>query len=406
MRTAMLLGFVSHLAWSQGVEVRPVDRWLQPLVIDSNAPSFWRNGELVIYSSVGVPMMSVGNSQFDIGPAVTVNIPNRTRFPMWIESVWQDANGVVYGWYHHEPGGMCPGSRLTSPEIGALISLDGGRSFSDLGIVLKSGDTPDCSARNGYFAAGHGDFSVILDRERNYFYFLFGNYGGGLEDQGIAIARMPFADRNRPVGAVRKYYGGEWTEPGLGGRVSPIFPAKAAWQVEDTDAFWGPSVHWNTYLERYVAVMNRSCCEPGWPQEGIYLSMNADLDSPHAWTEPAKIQGDVDNWYPRVMGLGPGETDSEAGQVVRLYVRETSDFELVFYRPEDLDSVPGGLGQEEEHHAENHVDGQKLEPLQPMRLPVAGNLFGNNDGQHNRRHFRRRKYQVHGPGTDDVTGQH
>ncbi|MDX1984886.1 MAG: hypothetical protein SFV51_31735 [Bryobacteraceae bacterium] len=337
---ALMLAFLAPALVGQIVEMRPVDRWLQPLVIDSNAPSFWRDGELVIYSSVGTPMMSVGNSQFDLGPAVPVNIANRSRFPMWIESVWQDGNGLVYAWYHHEPGGLCPGSRLTSPEIGALISFDGGRSFSDFGIVLKSADAPDCSARNGYFASGHGDFSVILDRESRYFYFLFGNYGGDVTNQGVAIARMPFADRNRPAGAVQKYFEGQWSEPGLGGRVSPVFPAKTAWQAEDADAFWGPSIHWNYYLGTYVAVMNRSCCEPGWPQEGIYITFNADLENPQGWAEPAKILGDVGNWYPRVMGIGPGETDSEAGQVVRLYVRETSDFEIVFYRFDELPLPP------------------------------------------------------------------
>src|SRR5207247_10750632 len=73
------------------------------------------------------------------------------------------------------------------------ISKDGGHSFDDLGIILTSGDSPNCNAGNGYFAGGHGDFTVVVDPWRFYFYFYFTNYGGS--SQGIAGARLPFSDR-------------------------------------------------------------------------------------------------------------------------------------------------------------------------------------------------------------------
>ena len=160
--------------------------------------------------------------------------------PLWIESTWVDADGTVYAWYHHEPGGLCGKMDLTAPKIGALVSRDGGLSFDDLGFVLESADPVDCSSQNGYFAGGNGDFSVILDRERKYFYFLFGNYGGDLSGQGLGIARMEFDRRRQPAGSVWKYFNGGWTEAGLGGRVSPVFPARVSWSREDADAFWGP----------------------------------------------------------------------------------------------------------------------------------------------------------------------
>lgn len=100
-------------------------------------------------------------------------------------AVWQDIDGRLFAWYHHEPGGVC--DSLTAPQIGALVSTDGGRTFNDLGIVLSSGYPNDCASRNGYFAGGHGDFSVILDREQQYFYFLFGNYSGPLRARGCPI---------------------------------------------------------------------------------------------------------------------------------------------------------------------------------------------------------------------------
>jgi hypothetical protein len=80
-----------------------------------------------------------------------------------------DGDGTIYGWYHNEPGGICSGGKLTAPRIGAVVSYDGGDTFFDLGLVLSSGDPPDCNAKNGFFAGGHGDFSVILDRDQAYF---------------------------------------------------------------------------------------------------------------------------------------------------------------------------------------------------------------------------------------------
>ena len=206
---------------------------------------------------------------------------------MWIESVWQEPGRALYAWYHHERIGVCP--KLNVPEIGALVSRDGGESFTDLGIILSSGEWTDCSARNGYFANGHGDFSVIADRDREYFYFLFGAYGGDVSNQGITIARMPFGNVSNPVGNVWKYHQGAWSEPGIGGPVTPVLPAAVSWREADTDSFWGPSIHWNDHLRRYVVLMNRSFCWPGWPQEGVYITMNANLSDPSAWTQPKKF---------------------------------------------------------------------------------------------------------------------
>jgi hypothetical protein len=265
-------------------------------------------------------------------------VDRQDHFPMWIESVWQDGP-ALYGWYHHERIGVCPNSNLTVPEIGALVSYDDGNSFQDLGIVLSAGDHPDCTALNGYFAGGHGDFSVIRDRESEYLYFLFGAYGGETPGQGIGIARMLAANARTPVGAVWKYYQGAWSQPGIGGQATPIFPATVSWRDADTDSFWGPSVHWNTYLRQYVVMMNRACCWPDWPQEGVYITTNADLNNPEGWTPPKKILEHGD-WYPWVMGTGRGETSSEAGQRIRLFVRQTSEWEILFRKDEEAGTEP------------------------------------------------------------------
>jgi hypothetical protein len=318
---------------AQRVELQPVQEVSFPSTTDSNSPALWIDGEMVLINSTGLwPVRSSGSDQFNLGNPEPVVLGSSIHHPYWIEATWKDEDGTILAWYHHEPPRVCgSSSNLTAPQIGALVSTDGGRSFRDLGIILESGYPVDCSSQNGYFAGGHGDFSVLLNRNRSYFYFLFGNYGGPVETQGVAIARLPFDRRYNPFGAVEKYFAGDWLEPGIGGQLSPIFPAAVDWQSPNTDAFWGPSVHWNSYLDKYVMLLNHSCCSPGFPQEGVYVSYNNTLFDPTGWTTPEKILDGV-LWYPQVLGRSPGETDKLSGRIARLYVFGVSDWRVIFHK--------------------------------------------------------------------------
>jgi hypothetical protein len=334
----MLVLFLIFAAagFSQSVILRPAAALPLPTHIDGNSPAFWIGEDLHLFSSTGDPeMISVAKSLDGPWQSQRVDVSRHQHFPLWVEAAWRDEDGTVLGWYHHEPGGICSGNSLSVPKIGAVISYDGGRSIEDLGIVLESGDAADCNARNGFFAGGHGDFSVVLDRERQYFYFFFTNYGGVVSEQGVVTARLAFEDRFRPAGAVHKYYRGAWTERGIGGRTTPIYPASRSWQSGDTDSFWGPAVQWNTYLEKYVMFLNRSCCKPGWPQEGIYAAFSGDLSEPRSWTARQRLLDGESlptqpGYYPQVMGLEPGETDTLVGRFARLFVHGVSNWEAEF----------------------------------------------------------------------------
>ncbi len=315
--------------------------------VDGNSPAFRdEQGVLHVYTSTGAqPTRMSGASVVELSEDSQAPVVEPAdHYPIWIESIWRDEDGVVYGWYHHEPNAesICGNKKLTAPKIGALISHDGGVTFQDLGLVLTSGDPPNCSAENGFFAGGHGDFSVILDRDRTYFYFLFTNYGGSAHHQGIAIARMPFHCRAKPVGAVRKYFLGEWSEPGVDGMVTPIFAAHTAWDYAETDSFWGPAVHWNTSAQSYVMVMNHACCKENWPQEGIYITFNPDLANPEHFTTPMKLIDDGEigfapGYYPQIFGLGEGETDSLVGREARLFIKGISKWTLTFLGPDEME---------------------------------------------------------------------
>lgn len=326
----------SGVLFAQTAQLRDAEEIAFPTTADGNSSAFWLNDRLHLFTSVGYPQsISTTTSIFDAWETQEVDTTSMLGKSTWMEAAWADEDGTVFSWYHHEPAGLFGGSYLTAPVICAAVSFDGGKTVHDLGTILESGDPIDGNAQNGFFAGGHGDFSVVLDRERRFFYFFFTNYGGSVENQGIVVARMAFEDRFEPVGKLQKYYNGEWNEPGLGGAVTPIFPTVRTWQAVDPDSFWGPAVHWNTHLNRWVMLLNHASGEPGWAQEGVYVSFCEDITNPASWKTPRKIlDGSVlpswSTFYPQVMGLEAGGTDTLAGEVARFYIAGYSAWEIVF----------------------------------------------------------------------------
>ncbi len=322
------------MGWAQKVQVVEAEGVYFPGVADSNSPIHWANGKRYVYNSDGLPIRSEGAELAGMRYARATYLLNSSTAPWWMEATYRDEDGTIYGWYHHERYSLCPmiGDRYTAvPVIGAVISKDNGHTFQDLGVVLSDGYEPNCEAKNGFFAGGHGDFSVILDREKKNFYFYFSTYGGPAEEQGVAVARMAFADKDAPVGNVWKYHDNGWDSQGIGGRVTPIVAVRTPWESEFADAHWGPSVHWNRELGEFVMLLNRACCEKDWPAEGIYVSFNADPENPTGWTAPEKIV-DGGGWYPMAVGLEVGDTDKEAGARARFFMGSDSHWELIFQK--------------------------------------------------------------------------
>lgn len=310
---------------------------------DCNSPLHWDGATLYLFNSAGHPWRSSGPDLFHLDQSyVRVEYNNQVNGGRWVECTWNVKGGALYGWYHNEPAGLCRGTHLTAPRIGAVRSIDNGAHWEDLGIVLEAPpNTLRCDTRNYYFAGGNGDFSVMLDPAQRWLYFFMSTYTGTLAEQGVSVARMRWEERNRPVGRVWKWHAGGWGQPGLGGAVTAIFPGSADWHRDDADAFWGPSIHWNTHLEQYVMLLNRAK-DGHWTQEGVYVSYNRDLANPVGWTAPLKILGDLrkDQWYPQVVGLNTArrETDKLAGRRARLFVRGQSSWEIRFLRAGEADS--------------------------------------------------------------------
>lgn len=318
------------------ITIEPDEEIRFPSTADCNSPCWWRDGEMRVLTSTGHPVLSAGN---DLNHLTCIGEITYTAWRdggRWIESVFPDEDGSLYGWYHNESAHLIGEEyqqgrqfRLTAPMIGAVVSRDNGATWDDLGIILNGGpETLNLEQHNYWFAGGNGDFSVILDRERQSFYFLFGSYYRDVAQQGISMARMRFADRSCPVGRVWKWHNGGWNEPGLLGQVTPLIPVQADWYSPQPNTFWGPSVHWNRVIKQYVILMNRAI-DPRWGQDGIYLSLTPDICDPLSWTPPVKIL-DEKGWYPQVIGLEEGDTDREAGESARLFIHGVSRYILRF----------------------------------------------------------------------------
>jgi hypothetical protein len=311
----------------------------QPGDSDCNSPSHWEGNTLYLFNSAGHPWRSAGPDLLHLDQDYRrCAYDNQANGGRWIECTWKARDGTLYGWYHNEPGGLCPGTGLTAPRIGAARSTDNGATWHDLGIILESrAATLNCATTNFYFAGGNGDFSGMLDARQEFLYLFISVYAGTPAEQGVAVARMRWRDRDQPVAKVWKWHQGRWQEPGLGGRVTPFLPVKQDWHRPDADAFWGPSIHWNRHLKRYVLLLNRAV-DRNWKQEGVYVSFNADLAKPAGWSAPQKIleAPGPDRWYPQVMGLDKSshDTDKLAGRVARLFVRGQSRWEIEFLKPD------------------------------------------------------------------------
>jgi len=308
--------------------------------VDSNIPMVWERVEglwrLFAFTSInGIPSRHTGASLDRLqngGRAALVPDPGHG---VWIQSIVPDENGAWYGFYHHErPAEVCGRPDQFILRLGAARSRDHGRTWQDLGIILEAApDTLACASPNRYVIGGVGDVSALLTPDRADLFLFFSQYSRHPAHQGVAVARLAWADRDAPVGRLTVWAGRAWI-PSRGEIAgAPLVAVSKPWHdgSPDADAFWGPSIHWNHYLGRYVMLLNRARDED-FNSDGIYISYARSLRDPRQWSAPRKIL-DRPMWYPQVAGLDPATgTDREAGRRARFFVHGRSEYYIDFLR--------------------------------------------------------------------------
>lgn len=319
-----------------------------PSPADSNSPAVWERigGSqrlFVLTSEAGETTRDEGPDMSRLTARGMVNFYNHPGSGVWFESIVPDVDGTWYGFYHNEwPAQVCQDEGRMIPRIGAARSRDFGANWEDLGVVLASPPGAyDCASTNTYFVGGVGDFSVMLDQAQQYLYFFFSQYASRDVVQGVSVARLPWADRDAPTGKISVWLRNQTWLPARAIRVrdearyvypagAPIYRAADAWHDDErVDAFWGPSVHWNTYLRQYVMLLNRAQ-DATWTQQGIYIAFSPSLNDPATWSVPQRlIAGGL--WYPQVLGTEVGTgTDRQAGEVARFFVGGQSAYLIQF----------------------------------------------------------------------------
>jgi hypothetical protein len=319
--------------------------------VDSNSPVVWdrvggRNLLFVTTSFAGQPSTATGRELRLLGRPTPVSVEPWPGGGIWIEAIVADVDGSWYGYYHNEvPAQACRTEQKVIPRIGAMRSDDRGLTWQPLGVILEAPPrTYECASPNRYFVGGVGDFSVQLDPESENLYFFYSEYLRSESLQGVAVARLAWADRDNPGGKIMVWRTHTWLPAnevmfGHGAQrwiyppAVPIFPAVDSFHDEDrlVDAYWGPSVHWNTHLEQYVMLLNHAK-DDSFGQEGIYVSFAPTLDDPRAWTAPVKILNGG-RWYPQVIGLDEGRgTDKIAAEWARFFMQGTSQHLIHFIR--------------------------------------------------------------------------
>ena len=319
-----------------------------PGAVDSNVPMTWEmvDGAPQLFATTswgGVAALLSGESLDRMERVLdAVVLEPHPGDGVWIEAIVPDAGGTWYGLYHHErPAVRCGRGDRAIPRIGAARSVDRGRTWIDLGFVLEAAPSTDaCESSNRFVVGGFGDVSAMLDAESKYLYVFFSQYVREPGRQGVAVARMVWADRDAPAGALSIWRDGVWIPPSASedgnwdyGVGTPLAAVRDPWHDgdSDADAYWGPSIHWNTYLEQYVMLVNRARNE-SFDNEGIYVAFSAVLDDPAAWSAPRKLMSGG-GWYPQVAGIEAGTgTDKLAGQRARFFLTGKSEQMIEFER--------------------------------------------------------------------------
>jgi hypothetical protein len=346
--------------------------------VDSNSPLHWDGDTLYLFNNAGHPWRTSGSDLRHLSNRISVKLGDlNDKLQMWIEATYKDPDGTLYGAAHYEPTTSCfaDDHPPTFPRIVWLRSQDNGATWEDLGFIIEADPCSiKCDTESPWDAGGTGDFVFALDEKREFFYFYGTSYDPNFEEQGIFVARMAYSDRNAPAGKVRKWHRGAWDEPALWGHLTPVFPAERDYHKKNGAMFWGPAVHWNSYLGLWVMVLNHAV-DTKLTNDGIYISFNRLLGDPRGWSKPVQLldrqamleataigsvrkdgllvvprgvyygelragaKGTVlsdtlsTGWYPQIIGLGKGETDKWCGRTGRIFLTGISRLQITFLKP-------------------------------------------------------------------------
>jgi hypothetical protein len=283
-------------------------------------------------ASAGFPKVTAGSLQNpisnDIRDLKIEGLKKRYDYVAGGPIYRDDASGCLLMFYHAEVFTFPPGYLPFYSEIGLARSLDGGKTWSDLGAFLTPHtpiDAPYFQKETGILDVGWGAYAIVGE----YFYVYFNDLLS--EDQRYrpishAVVRARIDDVVRAAteqGAVSswaKYHEGRWKEPGLGGKSSPLIE-------HGRQSFILGDVSYNRSLRKYVAVFMG---EP-WPNSDLYWAESVDG---LRWSNYRKIVDDPGHQY-YVTLVGTGDEPRQSGESFYIYYVDSLEFERTGDRNKD-----------------------------------------------------------------------
>ncbi len=179
-----------------------------------------------------------------------------------------------------------------------------------------------------------------------YLYVFYSQYverDGGV---GVTAARMPWASRDAPKGELAVWNTGSWlpavrveaetstADSWVYDVSTPVYPAANRWDDADRaiDVLWGPSVHWNTFLQvGYVMLLNRAVSAEFGSGGDLTWHTSRTCRNPKTWSTPTLLlEGGA--WY--TAGHRPlprhGDRASSRAETARFYMAGRSEYIIRF----------------------------------------------------------------------------
>jgi hypothetical protein len=152
-------------------------------------------------------------------------------------------------------------------SIGVAVSHDNGMSFQKLGPAI-TGKPEDPNWKGT--AQGNGDPTLCIDHTGKWLLCYYTEHSRRdpltKKERSVitCVARSPIEELGRP-GTWNKYFDGDFSEPGLGGRDSEVMNC------------WAPNVTYLNELKRYIMVGNRGAVGFADSSDGLKWSKPTPL---------------------------------------------------------------------------------------------------------------------------------
>jgi hypothetical protein len=196
---------------------------------------------------------------------------------MWVDPDTGDWYGLVHNEFTPQP--FADG--LHYDAIDYAVSKDQGKTWNIKAQVITSQYSTKRNDNAGFpqqtYHYGTGDPRILADAASGYFYVWYGSRivdkGGGWVAFHEHVARAPMSGKMAP-GTWQKYYNGQWSEPGLGGKESNLVPVQSDSETGYTpaDKEYKPSTPGKT-----AAQVQAGTCPPTSPLFVMDVSYSAHL---------------------------------------------------------------------------------------------------------------------------------